>query len=135
MNTLDQLTMNKAKIFIVSLLVMTSCSIFDGKDSTQVSIRLSNATDFDFQNVIIDTSTGEVNFENISSGQKTGYKTVEIAYRYAFVELEIDGKVYTLQPTDYVGETPLKKGNYTYEIDADDSQEQYRKLSLTLVKE
>lgn len=83
----------------------------------------------------MNTSTGNVNFENLKSGQKTDYKIFQKAYRYAFVELEIDGETYTLQPIDYVGDSPLKNGLYTYQIDANDSQEQYGRLSLILVKE
>ncbi|WP_370477711.1 hypothetical protein [Tamlana flava] len=49
--------------------------------------------------------------------------------------MEIDGEVYTIQPIDFVGETPLEKGKYTYQIDANDSTEQYGKLSLTLIEE
>jgi hypothetical protein len=51
------------------------------------------------------------------------------------VELEIDGKTYTLQPVDYVGETALDDGNYTYQIDANDPQEQFASLSLELIKD
>lgn len=96
---------------------------------------MSNISQYDFQNIIVNTTTGNTYFGDLNSGQKTEYKVFEKAYSYAFVELEIDGKTYTLQPTDYVGETPLENGNYTYQIDANDSQEQYGKLSLTLIEE
>ena len=84
---------------------------------------------------MVNTSSGNTNFENINSQETTNYKTFEMAYRYAFVELEIDGEKYTSQPIDYVGETPLENGNYTYEIDINDAQEQYKELTLTLIKE
>jgi hypothetical protein len=96
---------------------------------------LSNVSQFNFQNIVVNTTTGNMNFENISSQQMTNFKTFQTAYRYAFVELEIDGQTFTLQPIDYVGETPLENGNYTYQIDANDSREQYGKLSLTLIEE
>jgi hypothetical protein len=51
------------------------------------------------------------------------------------VSLETDNPTYTLQPIDYVGETPLEDGNYTYETDANDSGEQYERLVLTLIEE
>ena len=104
-------------------------------DESELRIRLSNASKFNFQNIKVNTSTDNVNFENIVSGQKTEYKIFDTAYSYAFVELQIDEKTYTLQPIDYVGEIPLEKGNYTYEISANDSQEQHGKLSLTLIKD
>ena len=112
-----------------------SCSNDDGTRSSEIRIRLSNVSAFTFQNIVVNTTTGNVGFENLNPGQTTNFKTFETAYRYAFVELEIEGKTYTLQPIDYVGETPLENGNYTYQIDANNSQEQYGKLSLTLVEE
>ncbi|MGO4771638.1 hypothetical protein ACEN2I_08235 [Flavobacterium sp. W22_SRS_FK3] len=124
--------MKKILILVIMVLALFGCS---NDDSSELRIRLSNASKFNFQNITVNTSTGNVNFENLSSGQNTTYKIFAKAYSYAFVELEIDGKTYTLQPIDYVGETLLKKGNYTYEITANDSQERYGKLSLKLIKD
>ncbi len=123
------------KILILILSISMSCSGDDDSNTSELNIRLSNVSPYNFQNIVVNTGTGNTNFENINSQQKTGYKTFETAYRYAFVELEIDGETYTLQPIDYVGETLLENGNYTYEIDANDSQEQYGKLTLTLIEE
>lgn len=114
---------------------ITSCSNDDDNSTSELNIRLSNVSEYNFQNIIVNTTTGNTDFENISSQEMTSYKTFETAYRYAFVELEIDGETYTLQPIDYTGETPLENGNYTYEINANDSLEQYGKLSLTLIAE
>jgi len=125
------------KSFLALLTVMTivfNCSD-DINKSSEINIRLSNISDFNFQNIIVNTSTGNVSFENIDSGQITDYKTFETAYRYAFVELEIDGETYTIQPIDYVGETPLENANYTYQINANDSQEQYGRLALSIIKD
>ncbi|GGF73945.1 hypothetical protein [Wenyingzhuangia marina] len=115
--------------------MLISCSNNDDNITSELNIRLSNVSQYDFQNIVVNTSTGNTAFENISPQEMTSYKTFKTAYRYAYVKLEIDGETYTLQPSDYVGETPLKKGNYTYQIDANDSQEQYEKLTLTLIKE
>ena len=115
------------------IILMIGCS--NDNQADEVSIRLSNVSEFNFENIVVDTSTGRVSFENIASGEQTDYKTFQKAYRYAFVQLEIKGKTYTLQPIDYVGEETLKMGNYTYEIDADTTKEQYTSLSLKLVKD
>ena len=98
-------------------------------------LRLSNTSSFDYNNIIINTTTGNVSFEDINSGEKTAYKIFEKAYRYAYVQLEIDGAMYIIQPIDYVGETPLKGGTYTYEINANESDEQYGRLSITLIED
>ena len=105
---------------------LVSCS---RDDESNVRIRLSNISTFEYKNIIVNTSTGNVNFENLNSNQSSEYKTFGLAYRYAFIELEIDDEVYTLQPNDYVGETPLKSGNYAYEINADPN------LTITLIVE
>jgi hypothetical protein len=120
--------MKKILILIISISTLVSCSSDDDNNASELNIRLSNISQFDFQNIVVNTTTGNTNFENISSQQMTNYKTFQTAYRYAFVELQIDGETYTLQPIDYVGETPLENGNYTYQIDVNDSN-----LSLTLV--
>ncbi|WP_163410104.1 hypothetical protein [Flavobacterium ajazii] len=124
--------MKKILILVLIVLALFGCS---NDDSSELRIRLSNASKFNFQNITVNTSTGNVNFDNINPGQNTGYKVFSKAYSYAFVELQIDGKTYTLQPIDYVGETTLEKGNYTYEITANDSQERYGKLMLKLIKD
>jgi len=125
--------MKKILLLLISIATLIGCSNDDSNNTSEINIRLSNVSPFDFQNIAVDTSTGITNFENISAQEKTAYKTFQTAYRYAFVQLEINGEIYILQPIDYVGETPLENGNYTYQIDANDTQEQYGRLSLTLI--
>lgn len=126
--------MKKILILIISITIFISCSK-DDENSSGLRIRLSNVSQFDFQNIQVNTSTGNVSYGNVKAGKKSDYKVFETAYRYAFIELQIDGKTYTLQPIDYVGESPLADGNYAYQINANDSQDQYQKLSLALIKE
>lgn len=127
--------MKKILILIITFIAMVSCSKEDGNDSLGPEIRLSNTSKQNFKNVIINTSTGEVNFGDLNSGQKTAYKIFKKAYRYAFVKLEIDGKTYTIQPIDYVGETVLKDGRYTYQLNVNETQGQYTNLNLTLIED
>jgi len=122
------------KILIVFIMAVSLLGCSSEDSNSEVRIRLSNESKFNFQNITVNTSTGNVNFDNLSPGGNTAYKTFEEAYAYAFIELQIEGKTYTIQPFDYVGETPLKKGNYTYQVTANDSQEQYGKLMMTLIK-
>jgi hypothetical protein len=127
--------MKKILILIVTITVIISCSKDGVNNLSGLKIRLSNASQHNFENIVINTTTGDVNFGNLSSGQKTVYKVFNKAYRYAFIKLEIDGKTYTIQPIDYVGETALKNGSYTYQIDANDTQDQYANLNMTLIEE
>ncbi|MDG1911949.1 MAG: hypothetical protein P8I42_03895, partial [Flavobacteriaceae bacterium] len=115
--------------------VFFGCSKDSDANTSEVYIRLSNISEYNFKNIVVNTSTGNVDFENIDSGQMSQYKNFETAYQYAFVELEIEGRIHTIQPIDYVEETPLEDGYYTYQIDANDSQEQYGRISLTIIED
>ena len=122
--------MKKNLILIISIVTLISCSKNEDNNPSELKIRLSNISLFDFENIIVNISTANTRFENINSQQKTNYKTFQTAYRYAFVELEIDGLKFTYQPIDYAGETPLENGNYTYQIDVNNSN-----LSIILIKD
>jgi len=114
------------------ILILLGCS---REESYLVDIRIRNVSTYDFENVVIDTEGGEGQYGNIPSKGSSGYKTFTYAYRYAFVELQIDGVTFTLQPNDYTGEKKLDEGSYTYEIDAGFSDEQNGWLSLVLVND
>lgn len=75
-----------------------------------------------------------VEFGNLNSNLNSEYKTFDFAYRYAFVEFEIDGETFTLQPIDYVGETPLENGKYSYKINVNPNS-QFERVTLELVTE
>ena len=62
------------------------------KDDSTVNIRLSNVSNYSFENIIVGSpSNGEVFYDNLKSGQISNYKPFDEAYGYAFIELEIDG--------------------------------------------
>ena len=122
------------KKYLILILAVTLISCSSDDENGEINIRLSNISNYHYENVVVNTSTGRVNYDDLNPGEVSDYKSFEMAYRYAFVELSIDGEVFTLQPIDYVGEKPLEAGNYTYEIEANDSQDQF-KLTLTLVEE
>ncbi|WP_215225543.1 hypothetical protein [Echinicola shivajiensis] len=123
--------MKKLLVFIFCLSISFGCSR-DDINPEAVNVRLSNISTYDFKNIIVNTSTGEVEFNDLDAQTTSEYKVFEKAYRYAFVELEIEGNTYTIQPIDYVGETPLSKGKYTYQINASELNGQYGTLSLSL---
>lgn len=102
-------------------------------DPNATNIRLHNASEFDFKNVEVNTSVNTVMFGDIKNGAKTDYQQFEIAYRYAFIRLFIDGAEFIIQPVDYVGETPLGPGVFTYVLDVVDFKN--RALNITAVEE
>lgn len=119
-------------LLFVTLALLSACSKEAGNED--VKIRLSNVSNVDFENIVLNTSTGDVSFGVLASRSVSDYKSFELAYRYAFIELTANGNTYTLQPIDYVGESPLDKGHYTYVLDLE-GQEQYSSLIATLVED
>lgn len=130
--------MKKIFILLISLAFLVSCSN-DDNNEPQVNIRVSNISDFDFENVVVNASTKNANvnmeFELLSSGQMTEYMSFDTANIFPSIELEIDGEIYTIIPYSTGFDQPLEPGNFTYQINADDSQEQYNRLSFILITE
>ncbi len=116
------------KIYILVLTILLFNCISDN-ETNQVRLRVSNTSDYDYKNIIVRNSS----FNNLNSGETSAYQIFDYAYSYDFIELQIDGKTYTIQPIDFVGESKLKSGDYSYAIDASNSGEQYGKLRLSLI--
>jgi hypothetical protein len=126
--------MKNSLIILALFTLLFSCTEAE-IDPSAVNIRLANTSNFDYKNIVINTTTGNVRFGDLNSGKSSEYKAFEMAYRYAYVELEINGNILKLQPFDYVGETPLENGKYTYEIYTDSPDQEYGSLSITLIKD
>jgi hypothetical protein len=75
-----------------------------------------------FNQVRINPFDSETLFGDLGPGEISDYISFELAYRYAQVKLFIEDEEYLLQPIDFVGETPLENGNYTYIIGVSDIQ-------------
>lgn len=91
-----------------------------------VEFRVENASGAVMEGVRVGFPAVEIPYGDIGPGEVTGYQTVDRAYRYAWVQTVVEGDTLTLQPIDYVGETLLDGGRYTYRLDL------YEGRSLTL---
>ena len=101
-------------------MVTLSCTDRDD-DLVAVNIRLKNASDLVFDSVLVGES--QEPYTNISPDDYSDYQEIETAYTYAFIQITSGEEVFTLQPIDFVGETPLPFGFYTYELDVSDTGE------------
>ena len=61
------------------IFIFVSCE--ENNDSKEVSIRISNISQFDFTNIIVNTYNNNVAFIDLNSGSKSDYKDFEQAYR------------------------------------------------------
>ena len=83
--------MKKTVLIISVLLTFFSCTSDDVTETGDILIRIENKSSSDFKNILVNTSGGENNYGDLNSNQFSDYKKFELAYRYAFVELSIDG--------------------------------------------
>lgn len=124
------------------MLIVSFCTFFIGsckKDkaaetpvSTEVQIRVKNATGNTIYDCTVDPDDHSYNFGEMSNEANSAYHTFPKAYRYAYLKLTMNNKPYTLQPYDYVGEKLLTSGKYTYKITYISASD---RLSLELVKD
>ena len=95
--------------------------------------KLYNASRNKIENLMVNTHIQDVSYENLLSNRKSTYKKCDITYSYANVQLQISGKTYSFQPVDFVGETVLENGNYTYKTRV--NLNQHQKLNIELIKD
>lgn len=105
----------KSFLFSIPLIfLLLACNNDDDlAPSGGVFIRVENDSTVPFGNIIVNTD-GEYDYGNLEVGALSEYQEHGLAYRYAYVSLEIYGVEYAIQPIDFVGETPLDNGSYTY---------------------
>ncbi len=107
---------NKTLFFSIIVLLFTLLSCDYRDDNLEaVNIRIKNVSAVAYDVVQINGDTENVHID-VASGEVSEYFEYETAYAHAAVVIEADGQTYTLQPIDYVGETPLPLGFYTYEL-------------------
>lgn len=81
-----------------------------------VEVRVQNASSVSLDRVSFWAGSQEVSYSTLEPGQHTPYVAAENAYGFTTVEVLVQGEIARLQVTDYVGETPLSSGRYTYVI-------------------
>ena len=83
-----------------------------------VMVRVENATGKDFKSVLVSFIGKEQRYGKIGAGKKSPYHVVDRAYRYDRIEVRLIGSTekVVLQPIDFVGESLLGPGRYTYRL-------------------
>jgi hypothetical protein len=80
-------------------------------------VRILNVTQYPFHQVVIN---GEL-YGTVNPGEYSGYRSLRAAYRYASVRLIAGNHEMRFTPDDYVGETPLGSGKFTYVLNIVDA--------------
>ncbi|MEN8788996.1 MAG: hypothetical protein ABF293_09020 [Flavobacteriaceae bacterium] len=111
-----------AKYFLLTLCLLVTIGCTDRDDDLKsVNIRVHNVSDITFD--IVRVGGEEKIHENVAPDSYTSYLEYEEAYRYASIQIEAGTEFYGLLPFDFVGETPLPIGLYTYELDINEEGE------------
>ncbi|WP_299682658.1 hypothetical protein [uncultured Dokdonia sp.] len=120
----------KYKICII-LLAILAISCTTDQDS-EVRLRLANVSDLDYTNITIRNG---VPYENLEAGAISEYQVFESSYSYMYVQLVIDQDTLVIQPIDFVGESFVPSGDYTYEINANFENNDFGSLNAVLVRD
>lgn len=86
-----------------------------------IEIRVANRSDRDFDRVVVTFDPGRVDYGAVAKGATSEYRRIQQAYRYALVEVTASGQTFRFHPIDFVGETPLEPGRYTYALSIEPS--------------
>lgn len=107
---------------MVLALFLAGCSLFNMPEE-DTRLRLRNETGYELTQVTVASPGLEERFDRIPAGGTTEYRRVARLYRYAYVEATVNGRVSRIMPIDYVGETPLGSGSYTFVLGLTDMGE------------
>ena len=110
----------------MTLAALAGCAALPEEQGTMV--RLHNSSAYRLENVRVNFSNGPIAYGSLAPGARTVYREAGTAYRYAYIEAELNGQRVVLQPIDYVGETPLGPGSYTYRLTVNPAE---NKLTVT----
>ena len=98
------------RIVIVFMLTLVACG------SPEIRVRNTSATRL--ENVRVQSGgSGDETFGDIPAGAATAYREMSGAYHYGWIRARAEMQDVELRPVDYVGETPLGAGRYTYALD------------------
>ena len=99
-------------IVLVTLFFQIGCE----KSLKVVLIRVENGTEHDMTDVFVSGPEDDHEYGDLAAGEKSEYQLYAKAYRYAFCTFKIGDSTYTVQPIDFVGESFLDPGEYTYRL-------------------
>ncbi|NND16460.1 MAG: hypothetical protein HKN89_09075 [Eudoraea sp.] len=107
-------------IFVLISIIGVGCTDRDD-EVAEVNLRIKNVSSLIFDEVIVGEAVDP--HLNVTPDSYSEYFIYETAYTYAFIQITSGEETFVLQPIDFVGETPLPIGFYTYELDVSDTGE------------
>jgi hypothetical protein len=88
------------------------------------------------ENVVVTFPSQTERYGTVAPGGVTAYRSIERTYSYAKIEATINGQPAVLQPIDFVGETLLGPGRYTYSLDYNlQAQSQFDRFRFQFIED
>ena len=88
----------------------------------ELRFSLENPTQFELKDITIGLPDTALTYKELAKKSQTEWTNVQSAYHYGFVRFfDSENRKYFVQPIDYVGETPFKKGELKFIIKSIDS--------------
>lgn len=108
---------SRTSALALALAVAGACSTPLGDDKEgDILLRVANESAVAFDRTFVQFPEDQVEFGPLPANGTSAYVRVTTAYRYAYILVEVAGQDYVLQPIDYVGESTLGPGKYTYAL-------------------
>lgn len=107
--------------FLVLAFLLIGCDTLNETPDNAL-LRVENQSQTNFTNVRVQFMAEPKDYGAVKAGTFSAYRTFETAYRYGLVEAQTADTTYRLQPIDFVGESPLQAGRYTYRLTLEDAQ-------------
>ncbi|MFK7814343.1 MAG: hypothetical protein AB8B59_17730 [Maribacter sp.] len=107
--------MRRSAVLVLTILLFSLGCADQDDDLAAIKIRIQNTSNLNFDSAQVGDS--EHIHMDIAPDNFSEYLGYETAYRYAYIKIVSGDENYVLQPIDFVGETPLSIGFYTYVLD------------------
>lgn len=81
-------------------------------------LRILNSTPYTITSCTVNPGTWstEHNYGRVGISEFSNYYSFDTVYRYGYINVHMNNKTYELFPIDYMGETPLRLGRFTYKL-------------------
>jgi len=106
-----------ATLLVLVATVAACANLLSSDDGTRV--RLRNASSFELTAVTFASGQASLEYARIAPGETTDYVRVENAYSYGMLDVLVGGQHRRIQPIDFVGESYIGDGKFTYVITVD----------------
>lgn len=121
-------------LLILSCCLILACNknedVNPESEENRVKIRIENNSTYKFESVTVTPIDVTHNYGDLAAGEISDYFGFEKAYPYGLVTVNIGTKTLTAQPIDFIGETLLNDGEYTWRISIQNFDDGFLDLEL-----